>query len=86
MKSSARFIEMDPLAGRGRTESRSPQYLIRAMLGWAIAVAVLSDIYLLLPILLYHVSKFTTWKYYRLYSTPLDITANLVLVNNRADL
>ena len=36
----ARFIDIDPLAGRRRPSSRLPQYLMKAMLGWAKAVAV----------------------------------------------
>src|SRR4030042_2794671 len=35
---SRRFIEMEPLAGMCRSGSRSPQYLIKAMLGWAMAM------------------------------------------------
>jgi hypothetical protein len=34
-----RFMDMDPLAGRWSSVSISPQYLIKAMFGWAIAVA-----------------------------------------------
>ena len=36
----ARFMEIEPVDGKRRRGSRSPQYLIRAMLGKAIAVAV----------------------------------------------
>jgi len=36
---SSRVIEIEPTAGRLRAVSRLPQYLTRAMLGWALAVA-----------------------------------------------
>jgi hypothetical protein len=35
----SRFIEIDPLAGIRSRESRFPQYLMKARLGFAMAVA-----------------------------------------------
>lgn len=38
VNSSARFIEIEPFTGRRSTSSRFPQYLMKAILGWAKAV------------------------------------------------
>jgi hypothetical protein len=46
VKSPSRFIEIEPLDGSRRGLSRLPQYLMKAILGWARAVKdVISKVY-----------------------------------------
>jgi hypothetical protein len=57
VSSSARFIEIEPFSGNLRELSRFPQYFIKAIFGWAIAVAVDVDIVQFLMNIVYHVEN-----------------------------
>ncbi|MPN25423.1 hypothetical protein SDC9_172832 [bioreactor metagenome] len=39
VSNAAKFIEMEPFTGKRNAAFEFPQYLINAMLGWAMAVA-----------------------------------------------
>ena len=45
-----RLKESDPLSGRRKASCRLPQYLIRAMLGWAMALACMPKVYHACPL------------------------------------
>jgi hypothetical protein len=61
---AAKFIESDGLAGKLSVSSVFPQYLMNAMFGWAIAVA--------LPIRFDHLRQ--TWQHHNTFYTNRQVS------------